>query len=117
MEQEIFKRLDAIALKLGATVDYLWPALVWHERVVGIVQVLVGAALLVAYAALVRFCIRWYRIESTKPRDGDTGFAVAVAGMASLFLPAISLPLIGFGLVSALAPEAEALATLLEALK
>jgi hydrogenase/urease accessory protein HupE len=41
--QEVFKRIDVLAEKMGVTAQYLWPKLVAHTQGVAAAQVLLGA--------------------------------------------------------------------------
>lgn len=51
LTQEILQRLDALAAKLGTTVEYLWPALVKEQVAQGVVQMLIAIPPLAAALA------------------------------------------------------------------
>ena len=57
MNQEILDRIDALAIKLGTTAEYLWPKLVGHAQVTAMSGVggnLVGLLLVAITATLVQ---------------------------------------------------------------
>lgn len=62
---ELFKRLDALADKLGVAAGHLWAVLVRQAYVEGMFYTAVSAALLVG-VALCLYWIRWYSKQPEK---------------------------------------------------
>ena len=111
-EQELLKRLDALAAKIGTTVEHLWPELVRYE-VAAVWRPVVGgllwAAGLVALAAMLRL---WgTKTEDAHARDGFIGGS-RIAVILALFVAVLTLSLFDFATLAA--PEAAALQRLME---
>lgn len=62
-KQELLKRLDAVAAKLGTTTEYLWKVLVRQGYVEGITDVLSGVTCLVMTIVLYRFTVKWTKMK------------------------------------------------------
>lgn len=117
-KQELLKRLDAVAAKLGTTTEYLWKVLVKQGYVEGIAQLVsIPALLLLAYMGY-RLSKKLYQMGED---DGWNGPG-PVFGSAFLYLgigAAIFLAMGNayFGLLQLLNPEYFALRQILQAIK
>ena len=87
MNEELLKRLDALAAKLGTTGEQVWAILVKQARIEAITHALGG----LAFAALIFYAIKklwaWGRDESY--REFETGFGTILLGIALLFAAAL----------------------------
>jgi len=113
LTQEILTRVDALAAKLGVTVEYLWPHLVRYEQVLGASVVLAAMFFLGVTAVFVR----WFRsVEAASDSNyiTDEGTSLMIAGVISAIASAI-LVILAFtiGLPGIFAPEAVAFRGLL----
>jgi len=61
LTQELLKRLDALADKLGTTVDELWPMLVQHTYIESVLTMVSAIFGLILAAVPAYFCLRLYR--------------------------------------------------------
>ena len=91
MQDEILKRLDALAQKLGTTAEHLWAVLIRQSYIEGVEDVAVGVGCVFAFL----FCLRQY----LNPREGSDEdvtlcirivcilamVALGIAGMSCLY--------------------------------
>lgn len=85
-KQEIFKRLDAMAEKLGVAAQYLWGVVVKQAYVEGITDLIVTVVLAIAATIAIKLCIKWhYKIIEDRWDDiSYLPFTFAVIGIVVL---------------------------------
>ena len=86
--QEVLRRVDALAEKVGTTAEYMWPKLVAYTRTVAIAEiVIVGGAFVVV---LIMFISKMIRGTKEKFDEGDTcGYAVAYGVLLAILTIAV----------------------------
>jgi len=119
--EEVFKRLDLLAEKLGVTVDYLWPAMVAKELVIGMSGLLASFLLLTVSFSCIAYAIHNKKRVKDWDEPGFDGvaiivvFAVGVVGL--MVTTAASASLFTSNIARIIAPEAYALESMLSLLK
>ena len=82
--QEVFKRIDALAEKLGTTAEYMWPKLVAYTQGVAIAElILVGGMF---SATVLIFIISMRTGLSNDWEDTSTRVAAVISGLLSALL-------------------------------
>jgi hypothetical protein len=112
LSEELLKRLDALATKMGTTVDHLWPVLLRQQRIEGIYDVVVGLLLVVVCVAIWRATGKYIREHEY---DSDIAWPVRVVGIGIFGL--FALVLFGEAITCLLNPEYAALKALAEMFK
>lgn len=84
MNQEILDRIDALAIKLGTTAEYLWPKLVGHAQVSASATVagfgFAMALLLIVVAVIVR------RLQASDINEKGLAIVMVLGISATLFI-------------------------------
>jgi hypothetical protein len=122
-KQEILKRLDVLAEKLGTTAQYLWSVLVKQGTIEGISDIFVGVIFLIGLIIgikLLKFCIKEgpkHRSEKCNDWQGPYIFGSFV-GTVMIIAGTIGFTTwIYYGLQALLNPEYYALQKLIELFK
>jgi hypothetical protein len=103
--QEVFKRIDALAEKMGTTAQYLWPKLVAYTQGVAIGQAIIS--IIVAVALVVTLI--WSVKRGIKEDWGPLEFIVSVGcGIFLLFSVGFSISEGPRVFAAILSPEAAA---------
>lgn len=97
MNQELLDRIDALALKLGTTTEYLWPSLVGAVRVNGIIAITVVTIFLIISGFLVRLALK---SESEEP--------IVFSTVICVILSIVSVIVWSCSMANILYPEARA---------
>lgn len=91
MKEELLKRLDALAVKLGTTIDHLWAVLIMQAKITIIEDLLrmllFGIGIVVLWRVFKWLIIRQAAARELSKYDGEShivGMAVCAIAMASL---------------------------------
>lgn len=107
---EVFARLDAIAAKMGTTIEYLWPAFVRAEIAHGITQLALGVLFFTVGAFAIR---KWIQlIIKYVKADFFPGLTFGLL-VTIMFFGGFSVHYLGTGMESVVAPEVGALSRLM----
>jgi small-conductance mechanosensitive channel len=121
VKEEILKRLDAIAEKLGVAAQHLWSVLVRQAYIESVAQVVTGILLIVAAVVIVRFVKRSYDREMTRQLNGLYDSHEAIGQFFGFVLCSIAIvagvSVITFGCLGIANPEYYALKEILETLR
>lgn len=69
MTDEVLKRIDALAAKLGVTADHIWSVLMRQARIEGIEWVLWGTLWLIVGSYMLNRTLWMWRMEQTHNDD------------------------------------------------
>lgn len=104
--QEVFKRIDALAEKLGTTAQYMWPKLVAYTQGVAIAQIfLVGVGIIIGAVGL------YWSVKRGIKEDWDTALEFVGACVFGVLLAFLTIYVFAAGSVTVAAvisPEAAA---------
>jgi len=89
IDPEIFKRLDALAAKLGVTAERLWAVLVKQAGVELFVVLL--SSLLLGAMAVVCFRLTGWFMRKAEDRGDGYGIAAVLSGIACLILVIVTI--------------------------
>jgi hypothetical protein len=109
---EIIKRLDAVAAKVGQGMDHFWPLMVRQEVIEGVVALVVWAVIALALAVAGRIAAK----RGVTDKDGDVSPIVVllvVLVFAFILLTGVAID----ASIDMLNPEYAALMNLLEVAK
>jgi len=116
-KQEIFKRLDVLAEKMGTTAQYLWHILVKQGFATGVADLTTAGLLLIPAVALVFLGKKLLKLASTTGYEPpETMGGIASLAVAILLAVAVGTNLYN-GLLEVINPEYFALQELLKAIK
>jgi hypothetical protein len=111
-KQELFKRLDVLAEKLGVTAQYLWMILVKQGRVEAYTDLLWAALWAFAFVVL-GFLLLRYEIPLAKKDDGNAPL-VLFGGVATLGCAVASITMVAESITGLVNPEYFAFHKLME---
>ena len=114
MKQEILPRLDALADRLGVSVEYIWPIFVKEQFAHG--MAIMAAA---AFGFMLSIVLVGAAVRLIQKSDGNENYQIGgmVCGVVSIFPGVVSI-IEGTGALPLLiAPEAAALRSLMETIK
>lgn len=114
MNDEMLKRLDALAAKLGTTAEQMWAILVAGEAKMGATYALLGAILFLGMAVA---CYALFRYGVRDETGDDVAPACFVGGTVCGGLGLIGFFVIWYGVLSWIAPEYYAIRYVLGAIK
>lgn len=81
-KQELLKRFDAVAAKLGTTAEYLWAVLVKQSIAQGIADAIIALlcliAVLVLYKSVLPYCSKRFAEEDEKGCGTEIGWEFAI---------------------------------------
>lgn len=116
MNEELLSRLDQLALKLGTTVDYMWPKLVSYTQMQAATTVAVTSLFTIGLTTVIVKLLK-----EPKPAKSDDPFDMSLGPEAVISVLAIAVAFcvlaISHHVPIILVPEVEALKTIGNILK